>query len=218
LTVLQNTPTVSDFDTLSSIIPAQFTLQLSHQEKMMLYTTLQNGKNLSCLEIGFDLSNFADELINFREILNGIGEIIATLPSAKFSGSGKIGFQILFASAAESSKTEEIAERNAAEIIFSFSQNNFPSSVRGILAQVVKHGKETAQKLEKRVEFETSADEIEISSHRLKSFSTLFYIWFETRLITLSKRLEKSKSVCRRVKTACVYRFATTATELTEKR
>jgi HPt (histidine-containing phosphotransfer) domain-containing protein len=66
LTVFQNTPTVSDFDTLSSIIPAQFTLQLSHQEKMMLYTTLQNGKNLSCLEIGFDLGNFKRHRRNYR--------------------------------------------------------------------------------------------------------------------------------------------------------
>jgi chemotaxis protein histidine kinase CheA len=167
-TIFQNTPTVSDFNTLSSIIPAQFTAQLSSQEKTVLYTALQNGKNLFCLEIGFDLNNFADELINFREVLNASGEIIATLPSAKFYADGKIGFQILFASRKKSPEIEEIAAAKRAEIIFNFLQDNYPNDVRGVLAQVVKHGEETAKKLGKQVDFKVPADEINISAHELK--------------------------------------------------
>lgn len=170
LSVLQNTPTVSDFDALSSVIPAQFTLQLSVHEKTLLYSMLQNGKNLSCLEIGFDLSNFADELINFREILNSAGEIIAMLPSTKFNADGKVGFQILFASAERNSKIKEIAESNAAEIIFNYSPDAFSSNIEGVLKQVVKHGKETAGKLAKRIDFGTSADEIKLSGDKLKIF------------------------------------------------
>jgi chemotaxis protein histidine kinase CheA len=150
-------------------IPEKLFAQLSNQEKTALRSALENGKNLFCLEIGFKLEDFADGLINFREVLSDSGEIIATLPSAKHSGDRKIGFQILLASAAETSCIETIAAEKQAEIIFdSSSANVFSNDAAGILAQIVKHGTDTAEKLGKQIEFETFADKITVSPERLK--------------------------------------------------
>ena len=148
-------------------IPGEFISQLSTQEKNSLRSALQNGKNLFCLEVGFGLNNFADELINLREKLNASGEIIATLPSAKFSG-GQIGFQILFASAAEISEIEQVAEQSAAIIIFTSTRKNYSNDAAGVLAHVVEYGKETANKYGKQIEFEVSADEIKLAPGKLK--------------------------------------------------
>ena len=161
------TRTNDDFDSLSFEIPGEFFSPLSAQERSSLHSAMQSGKNLFCLEIGFELHNFADELIKFREKLNDSGEIIATLPSAKFSG-GRIGFQILFASAAEVSGIKQTAEHSAAEIIFNSAQSNFSNDAAGVLARVVEHGRETAAKFGKQIEFELSADEINFPPGKLK--------------------------------------------------
>lgn len=152
----------------SSAIPHELFSQLSVQEKTTLRSAWRNGKNIFCLEVGFALANFADELINLREVLNTSGEIVATLPSAKFNGGGKIGFQILLASAAKSAEIRAIAKGSAAAIIFDSSPDVFSNDAAGVLRQAVKHGKETAAKLGKQVDFQTSADEINLSPEKLK--------------------------------------------------
>lgn len=150
-------------------IPSEFLSQLSVQEKNTLRSAMRNGKNLFCLEVGFELKNFADELINFREMLNETGEIIATLPSDNFSRDGRISFQILLASVAESSEIVTVAEENAAEIIFDSSAKKFTSNIAAsVLSLVVEHGKDLASKSGKQIEFETFADETEISPAQLK--------------------------------------------------
>ena len=155
-------------DSNSPGIPEEIFSQLSNHEKIALRSALGNGKNLFCLEIGFELAEFADRLINFREIVSQSGEIVATLPSAKFSGDGKIGFQILLASAARTSEIEMIAARDQAEIIFNSSANVFPNDAPGVLAQIVKHGKDTARTLGKQIEFDVFADETSLPPERLK--------------------------------------------------
>ena len=118
--------------------------------------------------MAFETANFADKLVNFRESLSAAGEIIATLPGTKSSGDGVIGFQILFASSAASPKIQAIAEAGAAEIIFNSSLNVFSNDAPGVLAQIVKHGEETAKKLSKRIRFKASSDEIELSPEKLQ--------------------------------------------------
>ena len=157
-----------DADDFPPAIPNEFFSQLSIQEKSAIRAARENEKNIFCFEVGFEAANFADELINFRESLNAAGEIIATLPSTKTNADGKIGFQILFASAMENPKIEAIAEAGAAEIIFNSSPGVFSNDVPGVLAQVVKHGEETAEKLGKRIRFETSIDEVKPSPRSLK--------------------------------------------------
>ena len=87
-----------NFDSILAKLPPETFSLLSSQEKSALNEELEKGKNLFCIEIGFEFSNFSAGLKNFREVLSKSGEIIATFPSQKFSSQGKIGFQILFAS------------------------------------------------------------------------------------------------------------------------
>ena len=100
--------------------------------------------------------------------MSAAGEIIATLPSAKFNADERLGFQILFASSAESPKIQAIAEASGAKIIFNSSPTVFSNDTTGVLAQIVKHGAETASKLGKRIKFETSTDETKLSPRNLK--------------------------------------------------
>ena len=159
---------VSDGASLFAV-PDRIFSQLSNQEKTALRLAGENGKDLFCLEIGFELVDFADGLINFREALSESGEIIATLPSAKYGGvDGKIGFQILLASAAETSVIQAVAASDGAEIIFNSSANVFSNDAAGVLAQIVKHGEDTARKLGKEIEFEIFADNGSLAPERLK--------------------------------------------------
>lgn len=154
-------------------VPHKFFSQLSIQEKSAIRAARENDKNIFCFEVSFETAHFADELITFRESLSTAGEIIATLPGAQLSDDRKIGFRILFASAAESSTIETIAKASAAEVIFnspsfSLSSNVFSNNASGVLAQIVKHGEETASQLGKHVRFKTSADEIKLSPRNLQ--------------------------------------------------
>jgi len=157
-----------DSEEFAPEIPDEFFAQLSNQEKIALRSAAQEDKNLFCLEIGFALTEFADGLINFRESLNASGEIIATLPSAKFNAEGKIGFQILYASSAEISKIKTLAETGGANIIFDSSENALSNSLETVAAHAVRHGQAIAKKFGKQIYFEVAADETEISADKLK--------------------------------------------------
>lgn len=149
-------------------IPSEISSQLSAQEKNALSSALDAGKTLYGLEVDFDLTNFAGEFKTFREILSKSGEIIATLPSPKFNAAGKIGFQIIFASLLPTAQIRKTTEKSAARIIFDTSEKTFTADLQGILSQVAKHGQSVAERFGKRIEFEVSADETELSAERLK--------------------------------------------------
>lgn len=165
-------------------IPTEFFAQLSAQEKNAIRAAAENEKTVFCFEVGFEAANFAEQLISFREILFAAGEIIATLPGAKSSAGGKIGFQILFASSVEMPKIEAIAEAGAAQIIFNSAspedqkaEKVFSNDARGVLAQIVEHGEQTARKLGKEIFFETSHSETRLSPANLKLvFDSLLHL------------------------------------------
>lgn len=160
--------TNDDFERFASELPDEFSSQLSHQEKIAVRAAQRKNERLFCLEIGFAVNQFADGLVNFREILDAAGEIIATLPSAKFNSDGKIGFRILYASSAEDAKIRLIAEKNGAEIIFESSRNNRSNDFRTAAAHAVRHGKEIAEKYGKQIRFEVAADQAEFAGSELK--------------------------------------------------
>lgn len=154
-------------------IPAFLTAQLSNQEKTALDTALANGNNLAVLEIGFEAASFAGEFKNFRKKLSAKGEIIATLPSAKSAAEGKIGFQILLATPGE---TTDAIKAFPAEIVFQIHQttsNNLPA----VLTEIVRHGKDIAASLGKKIDFETSFEAEEVSARTLKKiFDALLHL------------------------------------------
>ncbi len=156
-------------ENFSSNIPAALLSQLTVQEKNAVRSALETDEtNLFCFEVGYDTANFVDALINFREILDKSGEIIATLPGVKFNGD-KIGFRILYASAAEMPEIQAIAESSAAEIIFNSSPNVFSTDAAGVLAQIAEHGRAIAEKLGKQIEFKVSAVETLLPPDTLKT-------------------------------------------------
>lgn len=146
-------------------IPAEIYSQLSNQEKSIISSAMRDGKNLSVLEVGFGMASFADELINFRELLNSSGEIIATFPSTKFGGDGKIGFQFLTASP---KAVEDFAKENSASVLWSFSPEKSANDISGLLLQIARHGREVAARLDKQIKIETETDEINLSPAELK--------------------------------------------------
>jgi len=148
----------------SSELPSEIFSQLSNQEKNALRAAVRRGRNLFGLEIKFELANFADELISFREILCESGEIIATFPSAKFKTDDKIGFRFLLASSAQPAQIRN----SGADFFFQSSPNSFSSNVQGILAQIAEHGKTIAEKLNKQIEIEIQADNVNLSPQKLK--------------------------------------------------
>ncbi len=149
-------------------VPDELFSQLTAQEKNAVRSAKETGKNLFCFEVGYNLANFAHELINFRELLDKSGEIIATLPGAASSGDGRINFRILYASQAEAEIISAISQAGAAEIIFNSSPDVFSNNAPEVLAQIVGHGKTTAKRLGKQIEFEISADEANLPSDKLK--------------------------------------------------
>ncbi len=157
-----------DFKQIIAKLPAEISANLSSQEKGALCAELEKGKNMFCAEIGFPPADFSAGFRDFREILTNSGVILATFPSAKFTGQGKIGFQILFASLETTAKIREIIENFSAEIIFDGSPEIFAFDLPGVLAQAVSHGTAVAESLGKSVEFGVSAEKFEVSDKNLK--------------------------------------------------
>lgn len=149
----------------SSKIPTEIYSNLSVQEKNIVSAAIRSGKSLTVIEVGFKTANFASELINFREMLNDAGEIIATFPSANCAGDGRIGFQFLTAS---SEAVKNLPEKSAAEILWSLPPENPLDGIGEVLRQIVHHGTEIAAKLDKRIEIKTQNDEITFSLAELK--------------------------------------------------
>ncbi|MDQ3320972.1 MAG: ATP-binding protein [Acidobacteriota bacterium] len=161
-----------DSETFLSEIPREIVSQLSSREKNVVDSDLRAGKKLFCLEISFDLTNFADGLTNFREVLSEKCEIVATFPGAKSNIQAKIGFQILATTSQNRANIERIAEKYSAEIVFQTAPKNFSNDLRGVIEQSAARGENLAKQLGKQIDFEISdkitADKIEISPRLLK--------------------------------------------------
>jgi two-component system chemotaxis sensor kinase CheA len=137
-----------------SELPAEFSGSLSTQEKSLINQMIANGSNLFVLEIGFTKANFAAEFKDFRRMLAEKGEIIASLPTAKFAAKNKIGFRIVYASG-ENAAT--IVEKSSAKIIHPIHTIG-SGNLSGIFRQIEQYGKTLGHRLGKTIEFEISAD------------------------------------------------------------
>ncbi len=161
-------PRRNDSETRTTELPDEIFSQLSNREKNVAQSAERAGKNLFCLEIAFDSATFAEGITNFREVLTENGEIIATLPGAKFNVPGKIDFQILLATAENSENIKNIAGKFFAEIVFQKPQNDFSNDLRGVFGQVAAHGKNLAKQLGREVDFDISGGEEKVSPKILK--------------------------------------------------
>lgn len=155
-------------ESFSLEIPKEVLVNLSQTEKKSLDTALNNGKNLYCLEVGFDLVTFTEGFKKLREVLSNTGEVIATFPNDKFDHSEQLGFKLLFVSSTKALQVGEIIHTHGAEITLNISPKDFTKDALGILAKVAAYGEILAHKLGKHIDFEISADEIELSNEQFK--------------------------------------------------
>ena len=173
-TIIPNAPPARVADENLPEIPVEFYSQLSGREKELVNSAARGGKNLTVLEVGFEAANFAVGLINFREVLNSNGEIVATFPSAKFSAEGKIGFRFLM-TALENAQI--LAAENSASVLWENSTGKPVNDLDAALRRIVRHGEEVAAKFGKRIEIETQTDVSSLSAAELRLvFETLLHL------------------------------------------
>lgn len=163
-------PSEADSEMPVAELPEAISSQLSGREKTVADSSARAGKNLLCLEIEFDLAKFAEGLTNFREALAQKCEIIATLPAGNPSASGRIGFQILLATAEKPENIKDIAEQHGAAIVFQNAPADFDftNDLRGVCAHIAAHGESLARQLGKKVDFEIAAIEEKVLPPALK--------------------------------------------------
>lgn len=166
--LLNNHSFASDDFTLE--IPEEVLVNLSQSERNSLHLALENGKNLYYLEVGFDLVSLTDGFKNFREVLSEAGEVIAAFPNANFNQVNQIGFKLFFVSSTKPRQIKELIKKYGAEITLNISARNLTNDAAGVLAKVAAYGELLAHKLGKSIDFEISADEVNLSDEQLKFF------------------------------------------------
>jgi chemotaxis protein histidine kinase CheA len=156
---------------LSELVAPDLLKQFSQQEKESLAAALALGDLLYLIEVGFDFADFDEKFKELRNILIEHGAVIANFPSAKFAAEGKIGFQIFFVSRTDKNKIAETIKPLGVNLEPQNALKFFSRDLKGILARAVSTGQKTAVKLGKQIEFEVSADEIEIPAKQLSILS-----------------------------------------------
>jgi chemotaxis protein histidine kinase CheA len=156
-----------------SVVPPQFLSHLSAEEKNSLNSALARGKQFFLIEAGFEFADFAQKFKDLRQALSERGEVIANFPSPKFAAENKIGFQIFFVSSKGSKEILETIAPFGANLMSQNDGNKVANDLQGVLSQTVLAGKRAAQMLGKKVEFEISAADFEISNKRLKLLSDI---------------------------------------------
>ena len=154
-------------------IPPKLFKNFSQTEQDAVISALRQGKNIFCAQIGFEVSNFADEYRNLRKILSEAGEIIASLPGEKFKSAEKIGFQIFMASGAQLEALQSLLENYQAEITSYPRTKRASDDLFEILAQIAAHGANIAEKSGKEIAITILASDTKLSAELTK---TLFEI------------------------------------------
>ncbi|MGI8468244.1 MAG: ATP-binding protein [Pyrinomonadaceae bacterium] len=152
-------------------IPPEILKQLSAEEKKFLSAATADGKSFYSIDVAFDLSNFDEKFRSLRDALQNQSEIIATFPHPTLAGENKIGFCIFFASRKKEKDIASLVQSFDSKLTFFDSGANFKADLQGVLAQAASSGEKIARRLNKKIEFEISAIEAEISGKLLKLIS-----------------------------------------------
>lgn len=153
---------------LEDKIPKNLLSKLSTQETEKLRASLESGKVFYLIEVFFDFSSFHEDFINFIEVLNEIGEIIAISPGEKPNNSQEIGFQLFYLTKHRSSEFNQVIKTYNAHIDFeSSSTDEYSDDLTGLLSNLIADGERKARILDKKVLFEVSNQAGEISRQNL---------------------------------------------------
>lgn len=157
---------------LSFHLPREVVGQLSSGEKDLIDAAIENGKNLFLIETGFRAENLESEFKNFKNVLDDVGEVAAFFPSFNpaFNLARKIGFRVFFITEKPFAEISEMILPFEGEINFKIEKDQtiFGNFLEAIFSQVVDSAKKLAEKSGKKIEFDVSLSDAEVSVKHLK--------------------------------------------------
>ncbi len=167
LVTVSNHPPVVDF--WAAKIPQNIWSQLAAPEKSNLRTSIQSGNNLYLLQVFFNLATFYEDFKQFKQLLIESGEVIAVSPVQSETVQTEIGFQTLFVSQLPTGEVEKLVRNFAAKVEFeiSFTEKKYPDNVGGVMASLSDAGQTIANRLDKKISFEFTHDDFEVSMQDL---------------------------------------------------
>jgi chemotaxis protein histidine kinase CheA len=173
-------------------IPPDIFNNFAKSEQTAAISALRRGENILCAEVGFEPADFAGEYRSLRKILSEKSEIIAALPSAKFSGSGKIGFQLFLASRETAENLQKAAENFAVEISSHACFENRPDDLFEILGQIAAHGENIAKQLGKSICINILTNETKLSGQKKQN---IFDILLQLMRNSVDHGIEKTGNI-----------------------
>lgn len=163
-------------ETFAGLVRDEYFDQFSEQEKRKALAALSGNQNIFCAEAGFEMTKFAEDYKTLRKILDEKGEVIAALPG-KLKDTGKIGFNIYFASAENIEELRKHTERFSARITAKTAVKDLNIDFQNVLSQIAAYGEKLAKKLEKDIEFEIAAGDVSLSNSSVKTvFDALLHL------------------------------------------
>lgn len=141
--------------TFISRIPQETFDQFSDTEKRRLMLVGDEDLDIFCLTVGFELAGFTEEFKRIKEKLDGMAEIIATLPGT--GESGQIAFDI-YAAASDPGAIEKICAEYSGKLVRQSAAGE--GALYGALTQIVRHCENVAADLGKDVNIVVSVGDI----------------------------------------------------------
>lgn len=134
-------------------IPHEVFKNLSAQERSATVAALGAGKDIFCVEVGFETIKFAEDYRNLQQILSEKSEIIASLPGKKYKLAEKIGFRVFLASHEPAETLQDSLKDFDAEIFDFERKKNDSPEFHEMLRQIAAHGTSIAEKSGKEIRF-----------------------------------------------------------------
>jgi two-component system chemotaxis sensor kinase CheA len=103
-------------DDVSIFLPAEVARALTAQERRRLGEAVAEGARAYVVTADFDLSDFDEQYRRLSETLAEAGEVVSTQPFVNDTGSGRVGFRVVYASVAPFEGLEERAARFGATV------------------------------------------------------------------------------------------------------
>jgi len=164
-------------DILLTNIPQPVFEKFSMPERAATLSALREGKNIYCVEVGFEAADFADRYRNLRKVLAGKSEIIASLPSEKHASTGKIGFRIFLASREPAENLQILVKDFDAEVSSHACRERASDDLFEMLSHVAAHAADTAEKSGKEVHVSILANDAPLSADVTKAlFDILLHL------------------------------------------
>jgi two-component system, chemotaxis family, sensor kinase CheA len=154
--------------------PADLLNQLSVNEIKGLQLAVFNEKCIFLVDILLNFSDFDSKFRSIRKVFEDEGEILASLPNPSISSSEEIGFRVLFVTKLETISDILPASQYNSTIAYQYIPNSDvederrKTTLKNVLDRTIVGGEKIAKLLDKEIEFEINAENVELSDELLK--------------------------------------------------